>query len=207
MVVALSGPEGETEVIMAGATDVTEVVGAGLMPDGAGLVNGCVCCIFTVAFGNADPPPLEGSTGRLMRAVSFFGEAGFETMPDAGCTAADDGGAGLRGMVGFPLSGGGFGGGIEPLSGFKEGGGGSGDPGGRGGGGGIEPEAGRMTFEVSFFGACGAGCTPDSGMFTRTVSRLATGPSVLGGSVMRMVSLLAGSSWGRLEGFSSAISV
>ena len=194
MSVALSGSEGETEVVMAEATEVIEVAGAGLTPDGAGFVKGCVCCIFTVAFGKADPPPLEGSTGRLMRAVSFFGEAGFETMPVAdGCTAPD-GGAGLSGTVGLPLSGGGFGGGIEPLSGFKEGGGGIGAPGGRGGGGGTEPEAGKVTFEVSFFGVCGAGCTPDSGMFTRTVSRLATGPSVLGGSVMRMVSLFAGSS-------------
>ena len=134
-----------------------------------------------------------------MRAVSFFGEAGFETMPEAGGPAIPEGGAGgagLSGTVGLTLSGGGFGGGLAPLSGFKAGapGGGMGGPGGRGAGGGRDPEAGKVTFEVSFFGACGAGCTPDSGIFTRTVSRLATGPSVFGGSVMRMVSLFAGSS-------------
>lgn len=84
---------------------------------------------------------------------------------------------------------------MAPLTGFSApGGGGIGGPGGRGAGGGIAPEAGKVTLDVSFFGACAGGCNPDSGMFTRTVSRLATGPSAFGGSVMRMVSLLAGSS-------------
>ena len=198
--VAVSGPEGETDVVMAGVREVTEVTEAGLTPEGAALLKGWVCCIFTVAFGKADPPPLEASGGRLMRAVSFFGEAGFETRPEAAGWAMPEGGAGgagLSGTVGLaPLSGGGFGGGMAPLSGFKEGapGGGMGGPGGRGAGGGTAPEAGKVTFEVSFFGACTAGCTPDSGMFTRTVSRLATGPSILDGSVIRMVSLFAGSS-------------
>lgn len=77
-------PEGETEVDMAGATVVTDVTGAGLTPEVGALLKGWVCCIFTVAFGRAGPPAFADSAGRLMRAVSFFGDAGFETMPEAG---------------------------------------------------------------------------------------------------------------------------
>lgn len=148
----------------------------------------------------------------MIRAVSFFGEAGFETTPEAGGAATPEGGAGLSGTVGLPLSGGGFGGGVTPLSGLVSGppgGGGIGGPGGFGGGGGIEPEPGRDTFEVSFFGDWPEPSSPEPGTATRTVSRFATGPSVVGGRVIRMVSLFEESSSGEAlgEGFSSAMAL
>ena len=50
---------------------------------GCDFISGCVCCIFTVAFGSAGAELFGASVGRLMRAVSFFGEAGLATIPEA----------------------------------------------------------------------------------------------------------------------------
>jgi hypothetical protein len=106
---------------------------------------------------------------------------------------------------------GGFGGGVRPLTGLESGGGAGGAEGraiggadGRVIGGGVaSPEVGSVTFDVSFFGVMPA----VSVRFTRTVSRLATGVSPFGGSVMRIVSFLSGSSLGAADGvgFSSAM--
>jgi hypothetical protein len=159
-----------------------------------------------VAFGSAGAELFGASLGRLMRAVSFFGDAGFATIPDApgpaGETTPD--GAGFSGMVGLPESGGGFGGGVIPLMGLESGGGIGGAEGRDMGGGGTAPDpVGRDTFEVSFFGALPV----DSGMLIRTVSRFATGPSVFVGSVIRTVSLLSDSAFGSADagGVSSAM--
>ena len=181
---------------------------------GAGtLVSGCVCCILTVAFGSAGAPFGE-SLGRLMRAVSFFGDAGRTggaEMPDwpgaggAGGRTPDGGGgiaaepagaAGRKGMVGLPVSGGGFGG-VTLLKGLVIGvpaglSGGGGVPlsglvavpvgaTGIGAGGAMGAEAGGVTvgieiMDVSFFGTCptGAGAAVP-GTLIRTVSRFTDG--------------------------------
>jgi hypothetical protein len=184
----------------------------GRTPEGWVFVSGWVCCIFTVALGRAGAALFGASLGRLMRAVSFFGDDGFVMTPDAGgagCGTAPDGGAGgagLRGTVGLPENGGGFGGGVDPLTG-RESGGGAGGLEGRLIGGGIAPEPGRITLEVSFLGAGPDSCEAASGTLTRTVSRLAMGSSDFGGNVILMVSFLSdSSSWGVVaEGFSSAM--
>ncbi len=185
-------------------------------------------CILTVAFGSA-AEPFGASLGKLMRAVSFFGEAGRTggaEIPDwpgaggaggrtpdggGGIAAEPAGGAGLKGMVGLPVSGGGFGG-VTLLSGLV-----IGAPAGRGGGG--VPESGFVAtpdgaigaagadgadgggvseiFDVSFFGTCptGAGAAVP-GTLMRTVSRFTDGWSALGGRVIRMVSFFVeSSSW------------
>jgi len=194
---------------------------------GAGLLErGWVCCILTVAFGSAGAD-FGPSLGRLIRAVSFFGEAGRTggaAIPDwpgaggAGGRTPDGGGgtepagaAGFKGMVGLPVSGGGFGG-VTPLSGFVIGA----QP-GFGGGGGV-PESGFVTvpegaagagaagagagaglmsaigiLEVSFFGASLDGAE-EPGTLIRTVSRFPEGWSAFGGSVIRMVSFFVESS-------------
>ncbi len=175
-----------------------------LAAGGVDFMSGCVCCIFTVAFGNAGAELFGASVGRLMRAVSFFGDAGFATIPDApgagGGTTPE--GAGFSGMVGLLTNGGGFGGGVRPLMGFESGGGAGGAEGRDIGGGVMTPEAGSETFDVSFFGAL----LPASGILIRTVSRLATGLSDFGGSVMRIVSFLSSSFESADEvGFSSAM--
>jgi hypothetical protein len=156
------------------------------------LLSGCVCCIFTVAFGKAGPLLFGASLGRLMRAVSFFGETGFAITPTApgggggaggalGRGGADiepvggAGGPGRSGIVGLLLSAGGFGGDIIPLVGFEIEDGGAGGPGGFGGGGGVTPEPGTATFDVSFFGVWISAWMAASGTLTRTVSRFATG--------------------------------
>ena len=162
---------------------------------GAGLLErGWVCCILTVAFGSAGAD-FGASLGRLMRAVSFFGEAG-----RTGGAAIPDwpgaGGAGGRTPDG--------GGGTTPLSGFV-----IGAPPGFGGGGGV-PESGFVTvpegagagaglmsaigiLEVSFLGASLDGAE-EPGTLIRTVSRFPEGWSALGGSVIRMVSFFVESS-------------
>ena len=174
---------------------------------GCDFMSGWVCCIFTVAFGSAGAELFGASVGRLMRAVSFFGEAGLATMPDppgAGGGRVPDG-PGFSGMVGRLENGGGLGGGVMPLPGLESGGGAGGAEGRDIGGGVAIPEEGRDTLEVSFFGVM----LPDSGMLIRTVSRFATGLSVLDGSVMRMVSFLSDSSFGSADdvGFSSAMAL
>ena len=154
-----------------------------------------------------------------MRAVSFLGEAGRTggaAIPDwpgaggAGGRTPEGGGgtepagaAGFKGMVGLPVSGGGFGG-VTPLSGFV-----IGAPPGFGGGGGV-PESGFVTvpegagagaglmsaigiLEVSFLGASLDGAE-EPGTLIRTVSRFPEGWSALGGSVIRMVSFFVESS-------------
>ena len=212
----VSGFAGELEICVA----TLAALGAFRIPDaedgcdctllacgGCDFMSGCVCCIFTVAFGNAGAELFGASVGRLMRAVSFFGEAGFATMPDApgagGGTAPD--GDGFSGMVGLLTIGGGFGGGVRPLMGLESGGGAGGAEGRDIGGGVMTPDAGRETLDVSFFGAP----LPASGMLIRTVSRLATGLSVFDGSVMRIVSFLSASSFGSADevGFSSAMAL
>ena len=169
-----------------------------LLAGGGDFIKGCVACIFTVAFGSAGAELLGASVGRLMRAVSFLGEAGFATTPDApgagGGTAPD--GAGRRGMVGLLTSGGGFGGGVRPLKGLERDGGEGGADGRDIGGGVSAPELGSETLEVSFFGAT----LPASGILIRTVSRFAIGLSLFGGRVMRMVSFLSASSFGSEDG-------
>lgn len=163
-----------------------------------------------------------------MRAVSFFGEAGrtggaeIPDWPGAGGTGGripdggggivpePAGGAGFKGMVGLPVSGGGFGG-VTLLSGLV-----IGAPPGLGGGGGV-PESGlvmvpagaagadvgsgamdgRDIFDVSFFGTrpTGGGVVVP-GTLMRTVSRFTDGWSALGGRVILMVSFFVeSSSW------------
>ena len=87
--------------------------------------------------------------------------------------------------------------------GLESGGGAGGAEGRAIGGGVITPEAGRETFDVSFFGAV----PPASGMLIRTVSRFATGLSVFEGRVIRIVSFLSASSVASADevGFSSAM--
>ena len=170
---------------------------------GCDFMSGWVCCIFTVAFGSAGAELFGASVGRLMRAVSFFGEAGLAMRPDppgAGGGMVPDG-TGFSGMVGRLENGGGFGGGVTPLTGLESGGGAGGAEGRDIGGGVTIPDEGRDTLEVSFFGVM----LVDSGILIRTVSRFATGLSVFDGSVMRMVSFLSDSSFGSVGdvGFSS----
>jgi hypothetical protein len=129
-------------------------MGCERVPDAGALASGCVACIFTVAFGKAGALLFGVSLGRVMRAVSFFGEAGFAITPEGGAGAAGiaaagaGAGAGLSGTVGFAASGGGFGGGVPAVSGLV-----TGIPSGTGGGGGVPPAAGgNEIFDVSFFG-------------------------------------------------------
>ncbi len=207
------------ELVAVDATDcAVEASGCERVPEAGPLSMGCVCCIFTVAFGNAGALLFGASLGRLMRAVSFFGEAG-RAMPDGavdGGTAPLLGALGRNGTVGRPLSGGGFGGGVALLSGlvaWPTGGGGAllsgfvgGPPAGNAGGG-VTALCGSVIFEVSFFGIELSGwlCVP--GTLIRTVSRFTPGASPLGGSVMRMVSFFVESSSCGVfvAGFSSAI--
>jgi len=214
MVAKLSGFAGELEVeAMLAALVVTAVIPdcGGRTPDGCGLVSGCVACIFTVALGSAVAPLFADSLGRLMRAVSFLGEVGLAMAPGAGgCMTPDGGagGAGRSGTVGLPENGGGFGGGVAPLSGRESGGGAGGADGRASGGGGIAPELAIVTLEVSFFGLWIGGSVDESGTLTRTVSRLAMGSSDFGGKVIRMVSFLSSSSEGVFaEGSSSAMAL
>lgn len=214
------------ELLAAAATLTCEVEASGCerVPDTGPLESGCVCCIFTVAFGNAGALLFGASLGRLIRAVSFFGETGL-AMPDgaAGGGTTPLGALGRSGTVGRPLSGGGFGGGVALLSGFvavPAGGGGTllsgfvggpptGGLGGKDAGGGVTALCGREIFEVSFLGIELSGwlCVP--GTLIRTVSRFTPGASPFGGSVMRMVSFFVESSscGGFVAGFSSAIIV
>lgn len=169
-----------------------------------------------------------------MRAVSFFGDAGRTggaaipdwpgaggaggRMPDGGggMAAEPAGGAGFKGMVGLPVSGGGLGG-VTLLSGLVIGappgfggggvpesgrvatpdgaaGAGGGATGGRGAAGGVT-EAGIGILDVSFFGTWPtAGGVDVPGTLILTVSLLIEGCSVFGGSVIRMVSFLVESS-------------
>ena len=122
----------------AGELSTLMVLMAWLMAGAGDLESGCVCCILTVAFGSAGAP-FGISLGRVMRAVSFLGEAGRTggaVMPDwpgAGGTGGrmpDGGGggiapepagrAGFKGIVGLPVSGGGLGG-VTLLRGFVTG--------------------------------------------------------------------------------------
>ena len=174
---------------------VTWLVDGVRTPEAGALESGCVCCSFTVAFGSAGPPLFGASLGRVMRAVSFFGEAGFAMMPE-GCAAAAGGGgviplggAGRRGTVGLPVSGGGFGGGTALLSGLV-----GGAPMELGGGGTMPEAGGKVIFEVSFFGIELSGWLWAPGTLMRTVSRFTAGESPFGGSVMRMVSFFVESS-------------
>ena len=159
------------ELLAAAATLTCEVEASGCerVPETGPLESGCVCCILTVALGNAGALLFGASLGKLMRAVSFLGDAGL-AMPDGaeGGGTTPLGALGRSGTVGRPLSGGGFGGGVALLSGFvavPAGGGGAllsgfvgGPPtGGFGGsdaGGGVGAEAlcGSEILEVSFFG-------------------------------------------------------
>ncbi len=211
--VSVSAFAGEVETagaMLAALTDLSGPVVAATcwMPlaCGGAFMSGWVACIFTVALGRAGAELFGASVGRLMRAVSFFGDAGFATIPEptgaAGGGMAPEG-AGFSGTVGLLESGGGFGGGVSPLIGFESGGGAGGAEGRVIGGGGTMPEEGRETFEVSFFGELPV----DSGMLIRTVSRFATGLSVEEGSVIRIVSFLSDSSFGPagVAGFSSAM--
>src|SRR3954470_24555107 len=103
------------------------------------FTRGWVCCILIVAFGMAGLAP---SGGRVMRAVSFFGEAAFCVTGSGGLSPLPAGatgfatlvgaGAGFSGTVGRAPSDGGFGGGFTPLTGLA---GMPRPPGGFGGGG------------------------------------------------------------------------
>lgn len=201
------------------ATEATELCemplprGCERTPDTGPLAIGWVCAIFTVAFGRAGALLLGASLGRLMRAVSFFGDAGLATTPDGGGATGGGawsplGGPGLSGTVGLPVSGGGFGGGTELLKGLVGGVDGTIGGGVIGGGaisgpvgvafvltgGGVIADAGSVILEVSFFGVWPRGwlCVP--GTLMRTVSRFTAGASPFGGSVIRMVSFFVESS-------------
>lgn len=200
MFVAPSGPDSTCmagEVEMDGAGVIAEdcrKVGAGL------LMSGWVCCILTVALGIAGLPGAEPSGGSVIRAVSFFGAAGFAgggggwtPLPTGGggafCTPLGAG-AGLSGTVGraLPSAGGlggrlaplrgGFGGGVTPLTGLAGGSGMPGCEGGRGGGGasGLVAEGG------------GAGGVMGAGGGTGGV---ASEGLTIPGTSMRAVSLVA----------------
>lgn len=214
-----SGAAGELSVVV-GATYTCEEVplprGCERVPETGPRCMGWVCCIFTVALGRAGALLFGASLGTLMRAVSFFGCAGLATMPEGAAGAATGGGGvlmplggpGRSGTVGLPVSGGGFGGGTEPLSGLvagAEGGigggviGGGVTPAGADDGGGAEipltgGTGGSVILEVSFFGVWPKGwlCVP--GTLMRTVSRFTAGASPFGGKVMRMVSFFVESS-------------
>src|SRR5712675_1948885 len=85
----------------AGACETEEAVVTRVVTPEAGgmlLLSGWVCCIFTVALGNAGPVLLGASLGRMMRAVSFFGDTGFAITPELG--------AGGGGGAAIPLDGG-----------------------------------------------------------------------------------------------------
>ena len=168
-------------VLSVDAATVTGVVlpsGCERVPDTGPFWSGWVGCIFTVAFGNAGAALLGASAGRVMRAVSFFGEAGFATTPlgGGGGTAAVGGAAGFNGTVGLPVNGGGFGGGTDPLSGLV-----AGPPTVGGGGGtvplagGCDPPGGKLILEVSFFGTELRGWLWLPGTLIRTVSRFTAG--------------------------------
>jgi hypothetical protein len=93
------------------------------------FTNGCVVTILMVALGN---PVLLPSGGKVIRAVSFFGEAALCVTSSggglAGLVAGTAGAtglatlvgaaAGLSGMVGLAPSEGGLGGGLIPLKGL-----------------------------------------------------------------------------------------
>lgn len=151
IVAMVSGPDSPATIVVA----ATVVVGTGAREPPLCVTvapgwrtSGCVCCILIVALGIPGFPP---SGGRVMRAVSFFGEAGFwvtgstsGAAPGAGgLEIAETGaaGAGLSGTDGFGPSDGGFGGGMVPLTGLS--GPVPSEPGGLGGGGtkGLAPEA------------------------------------------------------------------
>src|SRR5678815_5103352 len=87
------------------------------------FTSGWVCCIFTVAFGSGGLLP---SGGKVIRAVSFFGDAAFWVIGSVDPPAA---GAGLSGTVGRAPSDGGLGGRLPPPNGFT-----GGIPGAEGGG-------------------------------------------------------------------------
>src|SRR6478752_3578490 len=83
------------------------VMGAAGVRAGAGLLTrGCVCCIFTVAFGSEGFAAL--SEGRVMRAVSFFGCAGFGAEGAGAPGAPAAAGVGFNGTVGRGTPVGGF---------------------------------------------------------------------------------------------------
>lgn len=97
--IALSTPASTWALIGAWLTGATGVM------DGAGrFTSGCVCCIFTVAFGSTGLAAPSG--GSVMRAVSFFGAAarwptGAAGAAGAGAPAgAPPAGAGRSGTVG-----------------------------------------------------------------------------------------------------------
>lgn len=123
--VSVSGLPVETPI---GAATTCEVLESGWerMPEVGPLESGWVCCILTVARGSAGALLFGASEGRLMRAVSFFGEAGFADPPlckgavtvGAGARPLGLGAAGFNGTVAFPVSGGGFGGGTALLRGL-----------------------------------------------------------------------------------------
>ena len=159
------------------------------------FTSGCVCCIFTVAFGSAGL--LVPSGGSVIRAVSFFGAAPFcVTGSNAGVGPPDGDGAGFSGTVGRAPSDGGFGGGFAALIGLAAGSATVGSGCGEGGGdvaGALPASVG--SFVVSFFGVTPAGGGWGfPGTLMRTVSRFTAGCSLLGGSVMRIVSLFVTSS-------------
>lgn len=207
MLIMLTVPSASEEATGAACAGAWEITGAGVRA-GAGLfTSGWVCCIFTVAFGRAGfAPP---SAGRVMRAVSFFGAAGFGAPTGAAGTAPAAGAAGLSGTWGFGAPTGGFGGtgapGTAGRAAVEGGGGTAGAPGGFGGGGteGAEGALGGaagaggtrpLSFVVSFFGAGPGGGNGLPGRLIRTVSRLTACCSCLGGSVMRIVSAFEASS-------------
>jgi hypothetical protein len=191
---------GDESVDEATETWVVAPNGCERVPEVGPFCKGCVGCILTVAFGSAGAALFGGSLGKVMRAVSFFGEAGLATTPLGAAGAA-----GFKGTVGLPVNGGGFGGGTALLSGLV-----TGPPGT--GGGGITPLAGappggKLILEVSFFGTELSGWLWLPGTLIRTVSRFTAGWSPFGGRVIRMVSFFVeSSSCGTFEeGFSSAI--
>ncbi len=200
----------DTVSAFAGELSTPIVVIAWLIAGAGTFESGWVCCIFTVAFGSVDAL-FDASLGRLMRAVSFFGDAGrtgCEAIPDwpgaggaggrmpdggGGMAAEPAGAAGFKGIVGLPVSGGGLGG-VMLLSGLV-----IGAPPGFGGGG--APESGRVATPDGAAGADGgatgergaAGGVTDSGIGIFEVSFFGTWPTAAGadvpGTLIRTVSL------------------
>src|SRR5258708_2389240 len=103
--VAVSGFPGELSVPEATFTWEVPPSGCDRTPEVGPLASGWVGCILTVALGRAGAI-FGGSLGSVIRAVSFFGEAGLARTGAAGATAAGTaplGGAGRSGTVGLPV--------------------------------------------------------------------------------------------------------
>jgi hypothetical protein len=163
-----SEPCGSSLVATARASDFFGIAGTA-------AIMGCVCAIFTVAFGMVGPP--VGAT--WMRAVSFLGAAfnpvGTAAAEGTAAAAAGVTGAagtgGIAGTDGFGASPGGFGGMPEGATGFTAG---------------REPDGGSGFGAPSGAGALKAGGAGIGG----TLEGAAGGAGLIGAVATRVVSFL-----------------